>query len=425
MDQRMDLVVLGGGPAGAISALLAAREGLRVALVDPCRPRDRLEGFSPRLAQWLQREGLLDGFDQRIGPLRREVDWAGIGASNTEQVILRGAFDAHLRAAAVRAGTILRPASGEPEPGGVRLSGGGLIAAPRIIDARGRRPAWRGPRAPATLALCGWISSHAAPGIRLTAFAHGWVWRVALPDGRIWAQVMTDSAGSGRISDRLLAALASTEPRLDCRGIIGDVLAREAAPRLPCPITDLRRIPVGDALAATDPLSGHGQFWAVSSALAAAAVRRTLDARPGPETEALCRRFLTNRAAATALHQARIGRDFLRSEPRFADQPFWQRRHGFPDDLPAGDPPQHIAIRKAEVVCNGLVTEMEVLITPRSPGGVAWFGTLPAAPAWRAVAAGGEALAITRWGPAARGLAARIAAETAPAVSQSGSPGNH
>ena len=38
-----DLVVLGGGPAGAISALLAAREGLRVTLIDPDRGLDRLE----------------------------------------------------------------------------------------------------------------------------------------------------------------------------------------------------------------------------------------------------------------------------------------------------------------------------------------------------------------------------------------------
>ena len=39
------------------SAWLAAREGLAVALVDPIRPRPRLEGLSPRLHRWLAGQG--------------------------------------------------------------------------------------------------------------------------------------------------------------------------------------------------------------------------------------------------------------------------------------------------------------------------------------------------------------------------------
>jgi 2-polyprenyl-6-methoxyphenol hydroxylase-like FAD-dependent oxidoreductase len=39
MDDRVDLVVLGGGPAGAAAAITARRAGLRVALIERCGPR--------------------------------------------------------------------------------------------------------------------------------------------------------------------------------------------------------------------------------------------------------------------------------------------------------------------------------------------------------------------------------------------------
>ena len=75
MPDHADLIVLGGGPAGAVSAWLAAREGLAVLLVDPRRPRPRLEGLSPRLHRWLAGQGLLAGFDGILGPLRRQVEF--------------------------------------------------------------------------------------------------------------------------------------------------------------------------------------------------------------------------------------------------------------------------------------------------------------------------------------------------------------
>ena len=66
-------------------------------------------------------------------------------------------------------------------------------------------------------------------------------------------------------------------------------------------------LPIGDASAAMDPLSGHGMFWAVSSALAAAAVRRTLAAGRDAAGDTLARRFLGQRATDLFLRQARIG----------------------------------------------------------------------------------------------------------------------
>ncbi|MCV2448160.1 NAD(P)/FAD-dependent oxidoreductase [Paracoccus sp. DMF] len=412
MAHDADLIVLGGGPAGAISAWLAARDGLRVLLVDPGRSRPRPEGLSPRLHRWLDGQGLLAGFHGILGPLRRQVDWAGISEGNSERVVERAALDAHLRGCAQAAGARLVAGNGRPEPGGVALSAGRLRA-PLVIDARGRAaPAGLG-KAPATLALSGWARADLPPGIRLAAHAGGWLWRVALPDGRVWVQALMDAAGqdgsgSRGPGQRLSAAMAAAEPALAGAPLIGPVLAREAAPRLPRPLGDLSLLPVGDALAAMDPLSGHGQFWAVSSALAVAAVRRTLDARPGDD--ALCRRFLMRRAHETSLHQARVGRDFLRAEPRFRDQPFWRARLDFPDDLPASDAPSRPEIAAAVVVENGLLAEREVLRTAAAPQGIGWFGTIPAAEAFRLWQAQGPAGLVARWGAAGEAVARQIAA---------------
>lgn len=409
MRTDADLIVAGGGPAGSVSAWLAAREGLKVILVDPGRHRPRLEGLSPRLRHWLAGQGLLDGFRHIHGPLRRQVSWAGISESNAEYVVERAALDAHLRQMAQRAGARIVTGSARPEPGRVILSEGDL-AAPLVIDARGRKAGQGAHRAPATVALSGWMRTAVSipPGIRLVAFAGGWMWRVVLPDGRIWVQVMQDAAGKGTPAERLATALAEADPGMaGTARPEGCVIAREAAPRLPRPVDDLRLLSVGDSFAAMDPLSGHGQFWAVSSALAVAAVRRTLAARPGSQD--MCRRFLNRRAGETSLHQARIGRDFLRAETRFARYPFWAARIGFPDDLPASPRDEGPRIAQDIVVENGLLAERTVLVTPKAPNGIAWLGDIPAAEAWQVWRQGGEDGLEARWGPAARGIARQLA----------------
>ncbi|MEF9604396.1 pilus assembly protein CpaD, partial [Paracoccus sp. PXZ] len=146
----------------------------------------------------------------------------------------------------------------------------------------------------------------------------------------------------------------------------------------------------------------------------AAAVRRTLAARPG--SESLCRRFLTERALRTSLRQARIGRDFLRAEPRFRAEPFWSARLGFPDDRPAAAPPESPRIARAILVEDGLLAEREVLHTPAAPQGIGWFGNIPAAEAWRSWQRGGALALQARWGEAG----ARIARQLQQAGPQTG-----
>jgi 2-polyprenyl-6-methoxyphenol hydroxylase-like FAD-dependent oxidoreductase len=339
-------------------------------------------------------------------------------------LVERATLDRNLRAAAVEAGAEAVTATGTvdfPELGAeakVALSDGRHILAPRIIDARGRkahvgRPVTRGP---ATLAIGGWLEdqNHSEPEARILPIPDGWLW-IARPGGpRLWVQATLDARGgdgaapAARLRDALeSAARTGVIPSTwATKTPMEDPLVRDCAPILPTAPIDLRLIPAGDAAAGMDPLSGHGMFWAVSGALAALAVLDTLAARPGPESETLSRRYLEERIRETYLRQARLGRDFLRQETRYAEHPFWARRKTFPDDLPLHDPEEpptgSITVKQAIVVENGLLTERDVLITDQEPSGVAWLSGIPAAEAYHMLRDGAAEQALAgRWGPEA------------------------
>ena len=411
---RPDMIVLGGGPAGAVSAWLAARDGLRVLLIDPAKPSLRIEGLSPRLHRWLRVTGLGDG-GATIGPFPRRVDWANQPqAVNAEYAVDRDRFDAHLRRAAESAGAQWLKTSAQLSGREVSLPGGRRLSARWMIDARGRqgRHGERSTLPFSTISICGWYRQDrpGPPGFDITALPEGWLWRAALPDGRTWAQLTTDARSPAAMEERLAQAISRTGLPTGRFTLQSALHARASAPLLPSPVTDLSCLPVGDALSAMDPLSGHGLFWAVSSALSAAAARRTLTARPGTGTQMLCRRYLEKRARETYLRNARIGRDFLRLESRFTAEPFWISRAGFPDDQPAHVPVTRAEVRPGMVIRNGLIEEMELLHTPQEPEGIGWFDKIPAATFWHAFSAGRtrEELAAT-WGPMALGLFDRLA----------------
>ncbi|WP_323766916.1 pilus assembly protein CpaD [Marinovum sp.] len=393
------MIVLGGGPAGAISAWLAARDGLRVLLVDPQLRSGRLEGLSPRLHQWLQTSGLGDG-GSAMGPFPRRVDWGSqTSGANGEYLLDRDRLNSHLQTAAQIAGAQIEATTGSLTGRNVTLSDGRSFSAPWILDARGRRShrAARHSAGFATISVCGWYRTarDMDPGCAISVTPEGWVWRATLPDGRAWAQFTCDARSRHSLSERLLAALRRVLPKTGDIRLVTQPMGMAATPVLPAPVKDLSCLAVGDALSAMDPLSGHGVFWAVSSALAAAATRRTLVARPGAETEALCRRYLEERAMATYMRNARVGRDFIRLEERYSEQTFWSDRADFPDETPSHETVLRPEVRKGIVVRAGLVEEMEMLHTPDHPEGVGWYGPVQAAGLWRRIRAGAPRAAVT------------------------------
>lgn len=83
IDESYDALILGGGPAGATAALLLARAGWRVAVLEKAAyPRKKVCGefLSATNGELLEELGLIDAFETHAGP---EVHEVGIFAGNT------------------------------------------------------------------------------------------------------------------------------------------------------------------------------------------------------------------------------------------------------------------------------------------------------------------------------------------------------
>ncbi|MDQ3947114.1 MAG: geranylgeranyl reductase family protein [Actinomycetota bacterium] len=156
MEGRFDVLVVGSGPAGSVAALVLARGGARVALVDKARfPRDKACGdlVGPRGVQLLNELGLHVPGAVRVGdmivvgpsgrkvrlPCRPGLTYPGHGFAAPRSV-----FDEALRAAAVEAGAeFFEGRAGEPllgedgTLGGFVLSTGARLQADVVIGADG------------------------------------------------------------------------------------------------------------------------------------------------------------------------------------------------------------------------------------------------------------------------------------------------
>ncbi len=152
---RFDVLVVGGGPAGSVTALVLARAGVKVALVDKSAfPRDKACGdvVGPRGLQVLSDLGLAPPAGRAIGdmlvvgPTGRRVRLPsadGLTYPGHGTAVTRTLFDAALHAAAVGAGaTPVVGRAQEPlvEEGGIvgyRLSTGETMHADFVIGADG------------------------------------------------------------------------------------------------------------------------------------------------------------------------------------------------------------------------------------------------------------------------------------------------
>ena len=152
---RFDVLVVGGGPAGSVAALVLARGGVKVALVDKSAfPRDKACGdvVGPRGLQVLSDLGLAPPTGRDIGdmlvvgPTGRRVRLPsadGLTYPGHGTAVTRTLFDAVLHAAAVTAGaTPIEGRAQEPleEEGriiGYRLNTGETMHADFVIGADG------------------------------------------------------------------------------------------------------------------------------------------------------------------------------------------------------------------------------------------------------------------------------------------------
>ena len=90
MSDRFDVIVVGSGPAGSVAALVLARGGARVALVDKVRfPRDKACGdlIGPRGVQ------LLDDLGVHVPGTIRVGDMLVVGPTHTVRLPCRAGLD--------------------------------------------------------------------------------------------------------------------------------------------------------------------------------------------------------------------------------------------------------------------------------------------------------------------------------------------
>jgi geranylgeranyl reductase family protein len=154
-DDYFDVLVVGAGPAGSIAALVLARGGARVALVDKAAfPRDKACGdlVGPRGVQLLTDldltvPGAIPVRDMIVvGPTARRVQlpcFPGRTYPDHGLAVPRMAFDAMLHEAAMTAGAVpfvgqaVEPLEGACGIDGFALAGGRRLRADTIIGADG------------------------------------------------------------------------------------------------------------------------------------------------------------------------------------------------------------------------------------------------------------------------------------------------
>ncbi|MEU8547762.1 FAD-dependent monooxygenase [Streptomyces roseoverticillatus] len=365
--ERFEVVVAGGGPAGAVAALVLARTGRRVLLVDehadPSGTTARFtigETLPPAARPLLHDLGLWPHVtaDRHLRSTGILASWGSPELYDRSDVLDpnghgrhldRARFDASLRGAALAAGTEFRRATvvrhhtrGSEQQ--ILLRRGGAIEellCDWVVDATGRRciigrrraARHRQDRLVAAYALFDRRMPHgrgADEDLRtlVEAVPGGWWYTVRIPAGRLVAH-LTDAdlvPPALRTPTGFLAHAART---LHLRTRLDGYAPPPAAPRWTAahglrlsPTAGTGWLATGDAALAFDPLSSQGILTALHTGAHAG---HTVDlCLRGTVTEALTEytAFLDGIADAYLGHHAY----YYGQERRWPAHPFWKRR---------------------------------------------------------------------------------------------------
>jgi flavin-dependent dehydrogenase len=353
----VDVLVIGGGPAGASTALQAARLGHLVCLVDRGANvwhRGFAQSLAPSIRPLLDAVGVRDEVESRFPPCSGVCSLWGedrpvyreFGRAGGFQ-IERAVFDQILLAAVLRAGAIVCSSATvtgvrrlpEPVTGwAVRIDMGARTAdvhARVVVDASGKRSLTRKARArhspPLMCVLGQWHDRETGSRSFIEAANDRWYWAAAQGNGSVTAAVFFDprsdfltnasvSAVYRRLIEqsRLLAGLSG--------GLLEQVTAFDATARhVHDPIEpDLLR--VGESAVSIEPLSSQGIQTALNGGLQAGIVVNTWLRRPGQAGAADT--FYRERHAET-IRRSRENSSSLYAEAanRFRT-PFWLERSG-------------------------------------------------------------------------------------------------
>jgi geranylgeranyl reductase family protein len=346
--RRYDVLVVGAGPAGSTAALVLARAGATVVLLDKARfPRDKACGdfIGPRGLQVLadldlpEPRGLDVGDMVVLGPTGRRVVlpcFDGTTYPGRARAVPRAVFDDALRTAALDAGAVaVQGRAGDPvgadgDIRGFAVAGGGRIHADFVIGADGATShvASRAGLVDEARVLWGFaVRCYAEQRVDLPAITlweqtpwhafPGYGWIFPGPDG-----VANVGLGIGTLADRqsgstAVRVLPAYLQYLADRGLL-DRVPSPADRRLggwlkmgmvgTVPAAG-RVLLVGDAAGLVNPLQGEGIAQALTSGRAAAAA---VLASPGQAANRyrreLARAHLPYQRITAAGHAALVGR---------------------------------------------------------------------------------------------------------------------
>ncbi|MBB3139688.1 flavin-dependent monooxygenase QhpG [Halomonas organivorans] len=410
-----EVLIAGGGPAGAALAMLLHRAGRRITVVGRCRDYRAIEGISRRSLQALQGLGLDRAAACAVGPLPRRVIWGGEArAPNAEWLLPRPVFDAALLVDLRDAGIPVIEAritglASDGDQARLTLADGRVLTAPWGVEARGRAMARRhfhdtAPWSTPAWILCGDASEATPASAALSLSGGGWAWwsrlhgqqylQLALPEPTL-QQARSDP-------DAWLAA----QPTLATLWGAAKIDHHYRRPGMPgrTRVRHERVWRLGDAAMAIDPLSGQGIFNALSSAHGLAPVLHSL-----LEGQAIAplERFHQRRQDAQYWRFARAGRDFYRQAMAAEPSPYWAVRSHWPDHqlMHLPEPWARVRVKRGPAIVGTRMAERELVTTPDQPLGIQAVAGLPLAPLVRAMQADDH------------DLAARLLAEAGPAAS--------
>lgn len=352
MTRRVDVFVLGAGPAGATIARLLALEGCSVLLLRGPQSRNPHAGsLPPAIGEVFDTIGIRNGIDAaHFYPDLGVTRWWGESSPEVETYsgrsgyhVHRQQFDELLLRLAEQAGAVVARNRSAPRldlDAGIVEHDGGVTQARFMVDATGRagllarqiRRFWD-PRY-RTMGLCGLLraKSHfpADPHHNLMeAYDRGWVWSVPLsPRCRyVCAYVDASVAREGEAPFR-----AELERTVEFRRLCADAeleappWARDASLYYSERYAGRNWLLVGDAASFADTLSSFGIEKALVSAREGAAAILDCLRRPSAAPAALAA-FDARERATWLDHADRASAMYARMTACF-DTPFWHSRSG-------------------------------------------------------------------------------------------------